>query len=191
MSQTEIIPHIVMLYGRPGVGKLTIAEYLTAETGFSLLHNHAVVDLATALFPFGSLAFISLREKLWHLSVDAVLKARSPGTIMTFAPEKTVTDGFIPSLQKRVETGGGVLHLIELRCTPQELESRLGSEQRQRFGKLRDVEAYQKLDAAGAFDRPVMPAPELVVDTTEQTPLVSARMIAKHLKPPRKSAEEG
>lgn len=189
MTPTEIIPHIVMLYGRPGVGKLTIAEYLTAETGYSLLHNHAVVDLATALFPFGSLAFVSLREKLWHLSVDAVLKARSPGTIMTFAPEATVTDGFIPSLQKRVETGGGVLHLIELRCTPQELESRLGSEQRQRFGKLRDVEAYQKLDSAGAFDRPVMPPPELVVDTTEQTPLVSARMIAKHLKPPRQAVE--
>jgi hypothetical protein len=109
---------------------------------------------------------------------------------MTFAPEKTVTDAFIPTLQKRVGDGGGVLHLIELRCTPQELESRLGSEQRQRFGKLRDVEAYQKLDAAGAFDRPVMPAPELVVDTTEQTPLVSARMIAKHLKPPRKAAVE-
>ena len=178
-----------MLYGRPGVGKLTIAEYLTAETGYSLLHNHAVVDLATSLFPFGSPAFVSLREKVWHLAVDHVLKSRSPGTIMTFAPEKTVTDGFIPSLQKRVTAGRGVMHMIELRCTPDELEKRLGSEQRQRFGKLRDVEAYQKLDAVGTFDRPVMPEAELVVDTTEQPAIVSARMIAKHLKPPRKAAE--
>ena len=187
---TQIIPQIVMLYGRPGVGKLTIAEYLTAETGYTLLHNHAVVDLATSLFAFGSPPFVSLREKMWHLAVEHVLRARSPGTIMTFAPEKTVTDGFIPSLQKRVAAGGGALHLIELRCAPPEIEKRLGSEQRQRFGKLRDVEAYQKLDAAGTFDRPVMPPPELVVDTTEQIPLLSARMIAKHLRPPRKAAAD-
>ena len=174
-----------MLYGRPGVGKLTIAEYLTAETGYSLLHNHSVVDLATSLFPFGSQPFVFLRESMWHLAVDTVLKARSPGMIMTFAPEQTVTDKFVPSLQKRVVDGGGAIHFIELRCDPVELEKRLGSEQRQRFGKLRDVEAYKKLDAAGAFDRPAMPPPELVVETTDQTPLVSARLIAKHLRPPR------
>jgi hypothetical protein len=123
---------------------------------------------------------------MWHLAVDTVLKARSPGMIMTFAPEKTVTDGFIPSLQKRVIAGGGALHFIELRCAAPELEKRLGSEPRQRFGKLRDIETYQKLDAAGAFDRPVMPEAELVVDTTEQIPLVSARVIAKHLNPPKR-----
>ena len=178
-----------MLYGRPGVGKLTIAEYLTAETGYSLLHNHSIVDLATSLFPFGSPPFVSLRERMWHLAVDTVLKARSPGMIMTFAPEQTVTAGFVPSLEKRVIDGGGMLHFIELRCAPAELEKRLGSEPRQRFGKLRDVETYKKLDAAGTFDRPAMPTAELVVETTEQTPLVSARIIAKHLRPPGKAGK--
>ena len=176
-----------MLFGRPGVGKLTIAEYLTAEMGYNLLHNHSVVDLATSLFAFGTPPFVALRENIWHIAVETVLKARSPGMIMTFAPEKTVTDRFIPALQKRVTAGGGVLHFIELRCAPPELEKRLGSEPRQRFGKLRDVDTYKKLDAAGAFDRPVMPEAELVVDTTEQSPLLSAREIAKHLRPPRKA----
>ena len=187
MPPTGTAPQIVMLFGRPGVGKLTIAEYLTAETGYNLLHNHSVVDLATSLFAFGTPPFVALRENIWHLAVETVLKARSPGIIMTFAPEKTVTDKFIPALQKRVTAGGGVLHLIELRCSPPELEKRLGSEPRQRFGKLRDIETYQKLDAAGAFDRPVMPKADLVVDTTEQIPLLSAREIAKHLRPPRKT----
>ena len=176
-----------MLFGRPGVGKLTIAEYLTAEMGYNLLHNHSVVDLATSLFAFGTPPFVALRENVWHLAVETVLKARLSGMIMTFAPEKTVTDRFIPALQKRVTGGGGVLHFIELRCAPPELEKRLGSEPRQRFGKLRDVDTYKKLDAAGAFDRPVMPKAELVVDTTEQSPLLSARAIAKHLRPPRKT----
>ena len=181
---------VVVLFGRPGVGKLTVAEYLIAETGYNLLHNHAVVDLVTSLFPFGTPAFVTLRERMWHLAIDTVLKAKSPGVIMTFAPEATVTDGFIPSIKKRVIAGGGTIHFIELRCAAPELEKRIGSEPRERFGKLRDVKAYKKLDAAGTFDKPVMPEPELVVDTTDQIPLLSAREIAKHLRPPKSRGKQ-
>jgi hypothetical protein len=172
---------VILLFGRPGVGKLTIGEYLIAETGYALLHNHAVVDLATSLFPFGTPPFVALRERLWHLAIDMVLKARAGGVIMTFAPESTVTDDFIPSLQKRVSAGGGELHFIELRCAEGELETRLQADSRERFGKLRDVDQFRKLDKAGAFDRPKMPEAELVVDTGKKSPLESARMIAKHL----------
>jgi hypothetical protein len=173
---------IILLFGRPGTGKLTIGEYLTAETGFPLLHNHAVVDLATSLFPFGTPAFVTLRERLWHLAIDSVLKAQSGGVIMTFAPESTVTDGFIPSLQKRVIAGGGSIHFIELQCADAEIETRLKADSRQRFGKLKDVAQFRKLKKAGAFDRPQMPPAELVVDTDAQSPLESARLIAKHLR---------
>ncbi|HMF87053.1 MAG TPA: hypothetical protein VK575_03170, partial [Gemmatimonadaceae bacterium] len=67
--------------------------------------------------------------------------------------------------------------------------SRLTEGSRERFGKLRDVYQFRKLDKAGAFDRPKMPEAELVVDTTNSKPLESARSIAKHLHQtqPRKS----
>jgi len=173
---------VIFLFGRPGVGKLTVGEHLTAELGYCLLHNHAVVDLVTSLFPFGTPAFVALREALWHTSIEAALRAKVSGVIMTFAPEATVTDHFIPSLQKRVLAGMGTLHFIELQCTDKELEKRISSEPRVRFGKLRDVYKYRKLDEAGSFDRPAMPKPELVIDTTNLSPLDSARAIAKHLR---------
>jgi hypothetical protein len=173
---------VIFLYGRPGVGKLTVGEHLAAETGYRLLHNHAVVDLATSLFPFGTQPFVVLRENIWHLSIETALKARIGGVIMTFAPEASVSDSFIPSFQKRVLAGMGTLHFIELQCSNSELEKRIASEPRERFGKLRDVYKYRKLDQAGTFDRPQMPTPELVVDTTNQSPLESARAIAKHLR---------
>ena len=56
------------------------------------------------------------------------------------------------------------------------------SEPRERCGKLRDVYKYRKLDEAGTFNRPRMPTPELVVDTTSESPLESARAIARHLR---------
>ena len=100
---------------------------------------------------------------------------------MTFAPESTVTDEFIPALTKRVTARGGALRFIELRCSEAELETRLKADSRERFGKLRDVYQFRKLDKAGAFDRPKMPPAELVVDTTNTNPRDSARAIAKHL----------
>jgi hypothetical protein len=172
---------VILLFGRPGVGKLTVGEQLSIETGYRLLHNHAVVDLATSLFAFGTPPFVVLREKLWLDAVDAAISAKLSGLIMTFAPEATVTDEFIPALSSRITTQGSSIHFIELRCSDAELEKRITQDSRERFGKLRDVYTYRKLDAAGAFERPRMPEPEMVVDTTQQNPLESARTIAKHL----------
>jgi hypothetical protein len=178
---------VIFLFGRPGVGKLTVGELLAAETGYRLLHNHAVVDLVTSLFSFGSPPFVALRERIWLQTIEAVLWAKSAGVIMTFAPEETVTDEFIPKLKSHVITRGGTIHFIELRCSDDALETRITADSRERYGKLRDVYKFKKLDAAGAFDRPRMPEPELVIDTTDQKPLESARTIAKHLRhaPPR------
>lgn len=173
---------VIFLFGRPGVGKLTVGELLAAETGYRLLHNHAVVDLVTSLFPFGSPPFVALREKIWIGAIDACLAAKQAGVIMTFAPEATVTDAFIPALRQRVSMRGGILHFIELRCSDAELETRLKDDSREKFGKLRDVYTFRKLDKAGAFDRPKMPQAELVVDTTSTNPLESARAIARHLR---------
>jgi len=178
---------VIFLFGRPGVGKLTVGELLSVETGYRLLHNHAVVDLVTSLFSFGSPPFVALRERLWLVTIDACLAARPSGVIMTFAPESTVTDQFIPALRKRVIERGAEIRFIELRCSDEELETRITDDSRERFGKLRDVYKFRKLDKAGAFERPQMPEAELVVDTTNSKPLESARAIAKHLRqsPPR------
>ncbi|MEJ7812029.1 MAG: hypothetical protein WKG32_16570 [Gemmatimonadaceae bacterium] len=79
----------------------------------------------------------------------------------------------------RTTAGGGALRLVELRCDSAELERRLASPSRERFGKLRDVSFYRRLDAEGTFDRPRMPAAELIVDTGAAEPAEAARRIAE------------
>src|ERR1700737_443296 len=142
---------VIFLYGRPGVGKLTIGELLAAETGYRLLHNHAVVDLVTSLFSFGSPPFGALRERIWIQAIDAALWAKSSGVIMTFAPEATVTDEFIPKLTSRIKEKAGSIHFIELRCSDEALETGIPAASRGRHGKLRDVYKNRELDASGAF----------------------------------------
>jgi len=175
-------PQIVLLFGRPGVGKFTVGKALAEELGFRLLHNHAVVDLVLALFPFGSEPFVRLREQLWLLAVKTALEAGVEGVVVTFAPESTVTDEFLPALQEVIRGGGGSLRLVELRCDPAEVERRLADSSRATFGKLRDVEQYRRLNAAGVFSRPVMPAACIVLDTTHVEPLDTAAKISTHLR---------
>src|SRR5579884_2699466 len=111
---------VVLLFGRPAAGKFTIGKLLAEELGYRLLHNHAVVDLVAALFPFGSEPFIKLREELWLAAVGAAVDADLPGIVLTFVPERTVTDSFLPALRSLAP-----LRLVELRCSEKEIERRM------------------------------------------------------------------
>jgi adenylate kinase len=172
---------IVLLFGRPGVGKFTVGRALAKETGFRLLHNHAVVDLVEALFAFGTPAFVALRERLWLEAVDSALAANLPGLILTFAPERTVPQSFLDELRAHIGSGRGTMRLVELRCAEGALDRRLEDRSRKQYGKLRDPQRYHELEAAGVFAHPIMPAAEIVVDTTDTTPAEAARQIAAHL----------
>ena len=76
-ANTDLIVSIIGLgcYGMSGAygpavsGKLTIAKELATLTGFSLFHNHLVVDAVAAVFPFGSERFVKLREQFWLANV--------------------------------------------------------------------------------------------------------------------------
>jgi len=50
---------IFVLFGLPGVGKLTIARGLAQLRGYRVFHNHLVFDAVEARFPFGSPPFIA------------------------------------------------------------------------------------------------------------------------------------
>lgn len=156
---------LIFLYGLPGVGKLTVARELAKLTGFRVFHNHLTVDLVESIFEFGSQSFIELREEIW-LAVFSRAANSLDGLIFTFAFDKTVRDDFIGNVQKVVESNGGEVFFVELKCSVEELERRITDPSRQRFGKLNSLERFRDLEAAGAFVDPGIPAERLTMDTT-------------------------
>jgi hypothetical protein len=52
--------NLVVIYGPPASGKLTVAQELSAITGYKLFHNHLTVNAVAALFEFGSAEFMRL-----------------------------------------------------------------------------------------------------------------------------------
>jgi hypothetical protein len=172
---------VVFLYGPPAAGKLTIARLVCERTGLALFHNHLVVDLATSLFEFGSPPFVELRERIW---LDAMRLASETGRSLcfTFNPEATVRGDFPARARGVVERAGGRVLFVELVCPERELERRIEAPARAAFGKLRSLDRYRELRAAGAFEFPELPEPVLRLDTALLEPEAAAERIASLLE---------
>src|SRR5258705_6720997 len=161
---------IGILCGLPGVGKLTIAKALARLRGYRVFHNHLVFDAVEALFPFGSPAFIELRERLWLELLARAARERVGDIIFTIARDQSLRADFLITLVATLADAGARISCIELTCSVSELEQRLASADRAQFGKIRSVESFRQLSAAGAFPRFTMPVETISVDTMDMLP---------------------
>lgn len=172
---------LIVLYGLPGVGKLTVARELTRLTGFKLFHNHLTVDLVMSVFDFSSPPFVELREKIWLDVFSRAAAEKVPGVIFTFVFERTVRGDFIKRLRGVVEASGGEVIFVNLECSPTELEKRMTDPSRSAFGKLNTLTDFDSLSRAGVFNHPELPVAHLVLDTTDLSAAAAASRIVSEL----------
>jgi len=173
---------LIFIYGLPATGKLTVAQELSAMTGYKLFHNHLAVDLLLSVFDFGSAPFVELREQIWLSVLEQACRNDLPGLIFTFAPEATVHPDFIDRAVATIANNKGEAIFIELVCPLAELKQRLGSPSRLQFGKLTSTSLFEQLAASGRFDSLPMPEPRLSIDTSLCSPRQGAARIAQILQ---------
>ena len=172
---------LIVLYGLPATGKLTVARELSSLTGYKLFHNHLVVDMLLSVFEFGSPPFVALREETWLSVFREAAKSGFDKLIFTFAPERTVRPGFIDAVVTLIEQSGGEVMFVELTCPLPALLLRLDSPSRLAHGKLTSRTMFEQLHADGSFDDAAMPEPALTIDTGECSPKEAAVMIKQML----------
>ncbi len=169
--------HLVFLHGVAAAGKLTVARALAERLHYGLFHNHLVVDALTAVFPFGSPAFVELREQFW-LSTFAAAARDDVSLLFTFAPEPTVAAGFAERVVATVTGAGGRVVFVELTVGETEQERRVGLPSRHEFAKLTSVETLRRLrTGARPLERPPV---DLRIDTEQTPPSAAAERIIEH-----------
>lgn len=171
---------LIFIHGPPAAGKYTIGRELAARTGFELYHNHLVVDDVLRRHAFGSPEFIAERDRAWRTHFTQALRDPARRLIFTFNPENTVPQSFIDWLFAEVPARGGRLHSVALRVGEATIEARLDSEQRRGFRKLTDHTLYRQLRDAGAFDRPLIPRSELVLECETLSAHEAVTRIMRH-----------
>ena len=173
---------LVFIHGPAASGKLTTARRLSEATGFSVFHNHLVVDMLLAIFDFGSTPFVQLREAVWLTVLQRASEERLPGLIFTFTPERTVRPDFAGAVSTAMENAGGKVLFVRLTCPETELERRIENQSRAEFGKLRSLSVYRQLRDEGAFTYPPLPDSGLTIDTAISGPDESVRRIIDYFR---------
>jgi hypothetical protein len=171
---------LVVIYGAPGVGKLTTARALAALTGYRLFHNHLAFDLAKAIFDFPSPPFGELSEKVRLTAFEAAARAKLPGLIFTFVYASPDDDSFMRKVIGIVEGQGGEVALVRLRCEVAAHERRVLAPERKTFGKITSTEQLRGAMARWNLDAPISFRDSLEIDNSALSAELAARRIAEH-----------
>ena len=75
---------LILIFGPPAVGKMTIGSELSELTGIPLFHQHMTLDIALEFFEWQSDGYHTLNWDLTRVVFNAVSKSSLPGMIFTF-----------------------------------------------------------------------------------------------------------
>ena len=158
--------NLIILFGPPAVGKMTVGQELSKLTGYKLLHNHMTIDLVTEFFDFGTPQFSRLVPAFRQMLVAEAAASDLVGMIFTFvwAFDNEDDKQFLDGLRDSVAEHGGSTYYAELEAGMEERLVRNRTENRLRHKKKADFEktegtivrmqAQHQMNSSGDFPYP-------------------------------------
>ena len=180
--------HLVMLFGPPAVGKMTVGRELSGLTGYPLFHTHLSIEPVLEIFRFGSPAFA---QQLRRGVIEEAVAMGRPGLIFSYvwALDDPADRAYVDHLTEPVRTSGGRLDFVELYAAQDVRLAREGTPLRiEHKRSKRDVaasrqrllaaDADQRLNTDGDF---CYPEQHLRLDNGQLAPAAAAAHIADRL----------
>jgi AAA domain len=185
---------LVIIFGPPAVGKMTVGLELERLTGFRLFHNHMTVDPVLRLFPLDSPPFRRLVQEFRQRIFEEFVLSGEPGLIFTFvwALEDSQDRDFVDRAMATFATHGAETCFVELEATQAErlrrnetpLRMAEKRPQRDAVGSrafLLEADLQFQMNTRGSF---FYPERHLTIDNTELEPDAVATRIAGHFQLP-------
>lgn len=191
---------LVILFGPPAVGKMTVGREICRMTGFKLAHNNMTVEPLKDIFEFGTPPFDGLVSEFRRRIMEEAVAAGLPGLVQTFVWGLDLAEDVerVESWVRIIERGGGRVHLAELYADSRTRLSRNGSPLRREEKPTHRNQAFSQaifraLDAEFLMSTGVRPTladkviaahPHVRVDNTDLPPQEAARRIVAELRLP-------
>jgi hypothetical protein len=134
---------LLVLYGPPAAGKLTVGKEVARLTGFKLFPNHLTFDLYEAVFEPGTDPFRTLVEETRLRVFEEACKQQIPGVIFTLMYVRGRDERFIGKMVEVVEKYGGEVLFVQIFCQDEELKKRVVTEERKKSCKMSSVRVLQ------------------------------------------------
>ena len=135
--------HLVILFGPPAVGKMTVGREVARLTPYRLFHNHATIEPLLEVFDWGTPAFETLREEFRTRVIQEAVAHDLPGLVFTFVwgLDSAEDTAYVERLVAPVVEAGHPVDFVELWSSQETRLSREGTPLRlQHKASKRDVE---------------------------------------------------
>lgn len=76
--------HLIVLFGPPAAGKMTVGQEIATRTPYRLFHNHLSIEPFLEVFDYGTPSFNRLRDLVRDRVFAESIEADLPGLIFTF-----------------------------------------------------------------------------------------------------------
>lgn len=115
---------LIILFGPPAVGKMTVGKAIAEKTGLKLLHNHMSIELVLNFFDFDEKGFDRLNRVIRNEILKEIAESEYKGAIFTYvwALDYTSDAEYLEPFMKHFEDKGGEVYFVELEA---DLDERL------------------------------------------------------------------
>ncbi len=168
---------LVLIYGPPGVGKLTVARALAKVTGYKVYHNHIAIESVLPIFDLGTKEFNELIDKYRLEMIKTAARSSLTGMIMTLVYVAGIDDKYLETIDGYVNKYNGEMLAVRLFCNKGELYKRVESESRKEFTKIRSPEKLKTLMVKHDFSGTVRICQSISINNTKKTPEQVAEII--------------
>jgi hypothetical protein len=154
---------LLVIFGPPAVGKMTVGRAVTARSGFRLFHNHAVLEPLLEVFDYGTPPFMRLLGH-WRRGVIEEAAAAGIDLVLTFVWGLELEDDvreLSDYIRPYVEHGAAVSFVelyadLETRLQRNRTEQRLAEKRSKRDvtwsdGNVRGLEQHVMNTGRGQF----------------------------------------
>ena len=168
---------LVILYGPPAVGKLTIAEKLSEITGFKNFHNHKVLDILFELFGKDKPERKELGYKIRKLIVEEAANAKL--NLIVTGVVLTHNKFLYQAMAGAYKTRGGDVCVVRIMAPKEILLERVEDISREnKFNKREDLSNFLNKYPEG-LDKWEMEN-QLEIDSSKFSPEEVAQKIKTH-----------
>ena len=172
--------NLIFIYGKPGVGKLTVSRSLAKITGYKIFHHHMIIDPIIGIFNNRNTAFSELANRLRYEVIREAARVNVNGLIFTFGSPPN--NRFVRRIINVVARYNGTVMFVMLKCKKEVLYRRIRYASRKRFSKIKTTSMLDSVLKGHDLDVPVPYKNNLIIDNTDKSPETVAMLIKKHYR---------
>lgn len=171
---------LVILYGAPAVGKLTIAKKLAEIADIKVFDNHQVIDIFRPLVSREYDDFTPTIRRVTLTIIEAAVKANQGDIVTTIAYAASYPGDteYVIQMAAMARSNGAEVFPVFLKCDSKVLLDRVEEPSRKAFSKITEKDVMAHIIKSHELNVPADIDGNITIDTTKK----SAASIADKVK---------